>query len=52
MGAERVISIHREMTKIYEEVIFGTVEESIVFFTDKNPKGEFVLVIAKKNYAL
>ncbi len=52
MGAERVISIHREMTKIYEEVIFGTVEESIVFFKDKNPKGEFVLVIAKKNYAI
>ena len=52
MGAERVVSIHREMTKIYEEVIFGTVEESIVFFKDKNPKGEFVLVIAKKNYAI
>ena len=51
-GGERRISIHREMTKIYEETFWGTIDESIEYFTDKKCKGEFVFIIAKENYKL
>jgi 16S rRNA (cytidine1402-2'-O)-methyltransferase len=52
MGDERIISIHREMTKMYEEVFLGTIGESIVYFSNKPPKGEFVFVLAKEDYKL
>lgn len=41
----RKISISREITKIYEETIRGTVEELLERFKDRKPKGEFVLVL-------
>lgn len=41
----RKIAVCREITKIYEEAIRGTIEEAITHFTTKKPKGEFVLVI-------
>lgn len=41
----RRIAVCREITKIYEEAIRGTLEEAIEHFTAKKPKGEFVLVI-------
>ncbi len=47
---KRKITIARELTKIYEEIISGTISE-ILYFFDKNPekiKGEFVFVIQKK----
>ena len=46
------MSIHREMTKVYEESFIGLVQESIDFFSLKNPKGEFVIIIAKEGYTL
>jgi len=42
---DRRISISREMTKIYEETLRMTVSEAISHFTEKSPKGEFVIVI-------
>ena len=42
---DRNVSIAREMTKIYEEVIRTTLSGAIQIFKDKKPKGEFVLVI-------
>lgn len=44
-GLERKISISRELTKVYEENIRGTVEEVISFFGDKKIKGEIVIVV-------
>jgi len=44
-GPERKISISRELTKVYEENIRGTVEEVISFFGDKKIKGEIVIVV-------
>lgn len=44
-GSERKISISRELTKVYEENIRGTVEEVISFFGDKKTKGEIVIVV-------
>ncbi len=44
---DRRIAICREMTKLHEEIFRGTIEEAIEHFTNKKPKGEFVLVIAR-----
>jgi len=47
-GEERSISVSRELTKLYEETVRGTIAEVIQFFTNKPPKGEFVVVVAGK----
>ena len=44
-GVDRKISVSREITKIYEETIRGSVEHIINLFTDKIPKGEFVIIV-------
>ena len=33
------------MTKIYEEALFLTVSEAVLYFREKEPKGEFVIVV-------
>jgi 16S rRNA (cytidine1402-2'-O)-methyltransferase len=48
----RVLSICRELTKIYEENFIGNVEEAIEYFEKSKPKGEFVIMVAKKHYQL
>tara|TARA_R110002051_G_scaffold232400_1_gene294128 strand:- start:15886 stop:16566 length:681 start_codon:yes stop_codon:yes gene_type:complete len=48
-GADRQVSVSRELTKLYEETIRGTVEEVLKHYTDKPPKGEIVIVVAGKN---
>jgi 16S rRNA (cytidine1402-2'-O)-methyltransferase len=44
-GAERQISVSRELTKLYEETIHGTIEEVLTHFENKTPKGELVIVV-------
>ena len=44
----RRIALCRELTKIYEEVKRGTIEEIIQSFEGKNIKGEFVIVLEGK----
>ena len=44
-GSNRKISISRELTKVYEENIRGTVDEVISFFGEKKIKGEIVIVV-------
>jgi 16S rRNA (cytidine1402-2'-O)-methyltransferase len=44
-GAERQVSISREITKMYEEHFRGTVAEAIAHFEVKKPKGEFVVIL-------
>ena len=44
-GAERPVSVSRELTKLYEETIRGTAEEVLEHYTDKPPKGEIVIII-------
>ena len=48
----RIISICRELTKIYEETFLGTVTDAEIYFSKSKPKGEFVLLVAKKRYTL
>jgi len=47
-GEERQVSVSRELTKLYEETIRGTVKEVLVHFENKAPKGEFVIIIEGK----
>ena len=42
---DRRISVSRELTKIYEETIRMNLSEAIVHYENKQPRGEFVLVI-------
>lgn len=45
----RKIAIVRELTKLHEEIIRTTLEKAGSLYTDKSPKGEFVLIIEGKN---
>ena len=45
-GANRPISLCRELTKLHEEVVRTTLGEAITKYTETPPKGEFVLVVA------
>jgi 16S rRNA (cytidine1402-2'-O)-methyltransferase len=47
-GADRKVSVTRELTKIYEETFTGSVEEALSYFGNKTIKGEIVLVIEGK----
>ncbi|MCP4909819.1 MAG: 16S rRNA (cytidine(1402)-2'-O)-methyltransferase [Bacteroidetes bacterium] len=44
-GNETSVSVSREITKIYEETIRGSVMEVLNFYTDNPPKGEIVIII-------
>lgn len=44
-GAERPISISRELTKLYEENFRGTIDDAISHFSSKEVKGEIVVVV-------
>ncbi|MCK4234976.1 16S rRNA (cytidine(1402)-2'-O)-methyltransferase [candidate division WOR-3 bacterium] len=45
---ERNISVSRELTKLYEETVRGTISTLIRHFEEKKPKGEFVIVLEGK----
>jgi len=48
-GPDRQVSVSRELTKIYEENIRGTVAEVSAYFSGKTIKGEIVIVVAGKS---
>ena len=45
---ERNVAAVREISKIYEEVVRGPIPSVLEFFKKKQPKGEFVLLVAGK----
>ena len=45
-GADRPISLCRELTKLHEEVIRTTLGDAVELYNRQPPKGEFVLVVA------
>lgn len=47
-GADRNVSVSRELSKLYEENIRGTLEEVAAYYQNKSPKGEIVIVVAGK----
>ena len=48
VGGDRRLSVSRELSKKFEETVRGTVNELILHFTNKSPKGEFVIVLEGK----
>ena len=46
LGSERKASVSREISKLFEETKRGTLAELIHYFTERNPKGEIVLIVA------
>lgn len=46
LGTERRASVSREISKLYEETVRGTLTELAEHFTLHPPKGEFVLIVA------
>ncbi len=44
-GAERLCSVSRELTKMFEETMRGTLQEVCEYFQQKTVKGEIVIVV-------
>jgi 16S rRNA (cytidine1402-2'-O)-methyltransferase len=47
-GTDRSASVSRELTKMFEETVNGTLEEILLHFQLKEVKGEIVVVVAGK----
>ena len=45
-GPERQTSVCREISKLHEESVRGTLQEVLLHFEENEPKGEFVIVVA------
>ena len=45
-GPERQVSVCREISKIHEESVRGTLQEVLQHFTETEPRGEFVIVVS------
>lgn len=50
-GPDRRISVSRELTKVHEETMTGTMEEVLSHFSQKEVKGEIVIVVDGKKDA-
>ena len=48
-GEERVASVSRELTKMFEETVRGTLLEIKTHFETHTLKGEFVICVAGKH---
>lgn len=49
-GGDRKASVSRELTKMFEETVNGTIDDLINHFGKKEVKGEIVIVVAGKGY--
>ena len=47
-GSNRKISISRELTKLYEETLRGPIKEMVAIYSNKKPKGEYVIIVQGK----
>lgn len=48
-GADRKVSVCREISKVHEESVRGTIDEVIVHFKETEPRGEIVIVVEGNN---
>ncbi|MCM1483364.1 MAG: 16S rRNA (cytidine(1402)-2'-O)-methyltransferase [Muribaculaceae bacterium] len=47
-GADREASVSREISKLHEQTVRGSLSELISHFTENNPRGEIVIVLSGK----
>ena len=45
-GADRPMTLSRELTKLHEETMRCTVGEAIAYYEEHNPRGEYVLIVS------
>ena len=45
-GADRQVSVCREISKVHEESVRGSLQEVIAHFKEKEPRGEIVIILA------
>lgn len=48
-GDDREASVSREISKVHDTTVRGTLRELIDYFTQNNPRGEIVIVLSGKN---
>ncbi len=48
-GGDRQVSVAREISKLHEEHVRGTLDEAIAHFEETEPRGEIVIVLAGNN---
>lgn len=48
-GPERPVTVARELTKLHEEVWFGDLGGAVAEWTEREPRGEFTLVVAGRS---
>ena len=48
-GGDRQVSVCREISKVHEESVRGSLDEVIAHFTEKEPKGEIVIILEGKH---
>lgn len=46
LGKDRALTIARELTKIHEEIQYTTLGEAVQEYTERVPRGEYVLVVS------
>lgn len=48
-GTDRQAAVCREISKVHEECVRGTLDELVAHFTDTEPRGEIVVVVAGRD---
>ena len=51
-GPERPVSVCREISKVHEESVRGTLQEALQHFQEHEPRGEFVIVVGGKDNSI
>lgn len=46
-GPQRPCAVCREISKVHEQVVRGTIEEVLAHFTENEPRGEFVVIVGQ-----
>lgn len=46
LGGDRKVAVCREISKLHEEIVRGTLAEALAHFEANEPRGEFVVVVA------
>ena len=48
-GQDRNCAVSRELTKVFEENVRGSLQNVLAHFSEKTVKGEIVIILAGKN---